>query len=221
MITIVGQLLHLFYPRPSNNHQAKIRQHSGLVGLIGLVLLAQVWLQVYSTIKPQVLGFASNISSESILQLTNQKRSDFGLHGLRLDQKLSQAAQSKAADMFARDYWAHVTPTGEQPWKFITATGYTYLYAGENLARDFADPQAVVDAWLASPTHRENLLNANYDDIGIAVVNGDLAGIETTLIVQMFGSRKVATQPAEVSKLAPLHVSQPRREANVSRTVAD
>ncbi len=202
MDKLINQLLHLFYPHPGNNHQAKLRQSIGVLGLICLVLAAQVWVQVFTRIQPQVLGYASNISPQQILSLTNEKRQQYGLAPLRLDQQLTHAAQAKANDMFNRDYWAHVTPTGEQPWSFITSTGYTYLYAGENLARDFADPQAVVEAWMASPSHRENLLNPNYDDLGVAVVDGDLAGVETTLIVQMFGSRRVATQPAEISETA-------------------
>jgi len=97
--------------------------------------------------------------------------------------------------MFAKDYWAHNAPDGTKPWSFILAAGYNYLHAGENLARDFTNPQAVVDAWMASPTHRDNIMNAHYQDIGIAVVDGQLGGVETTLVVQMFGTPQ-STAPA-------------------------
>lgn len=190
----------LFLPRPGNNHQARLRQSVGMWSLIWVVLLIQVWVQVAVKAYPMVLGYASNITVESILDFTNQKRIASGIGELRLDDELSAAARWKAADMFERDYWAHVTPTGEQPWRFITDSGYVYLYAGENLARDFMNSADVVEAWMNSASHRENLLNGNYDDIGIAVENGELNGVETTLVVQMFGARKVPTSLAQVKE---------------------
>ena len=160
--------------------------------------MARTFVQVITAASPQVLGYASSITPAAILELTNRERGELGIHHLRLDSQLTQAAQQKAEDMFNRDYWAHITPTGEPPWKFISTTGYTYMYAGENLARDFNDSDAVVQAWMKSPSHRENLLNSHYDDIGIAVVNGNLAGADTTLVVQMFGTRRVATKPSQL-----------------------
>jgi hypothetical protein len=135
------------------------------------------------------LGYASNIAPDEIVRLTNLERKSQGLPEVHLDKKLTQAAVQKASDMVARDYWAHVSPNGTQPWYFVTNSGYAYKYAGENLARDFADPQSVVKAWMNSPTHRENLLSSRYQDIGIAVIDGQLGGRDTTLVVQMFGTK--------------------------------
>ena len=97
--------------------------------------------------------------------------------------------------MLAKDYWAHVAPDGTQPWKFFTDAGYKYRYAGENLARDFSDASTAVEAWMASPTHRDNVLSSKYKDIGIAVVEGDLAGVDTTIIVELFGTQQADTLP--------------------------
>jgi hypothetical protein len=169
-----------FIPHPQNNHKARLLKHSGLTLLLSLLLLFQISLNTLKATRPGVLGTSSVISSEQIIQLPT----------LRTDPQLTAAAQQKAADMFNRDYWAHITPTGEQPWSFISSAGYTYLYAGENLARDFSDPQAVVSAWLASPSHRDNLLNPNYQDLGVSVQTGLLNGVQTTLVVQMFGQRR-------------------------------
>lgn len=198
MASLFQTILHLFVPHSDNNHKARLRHHSGLLSLVLIVLVARAGIQIVTTTSPQVLGYASSITPAAILEFTNRERGESGIHHLRLDSQLSQAAQQKAQDMFDRDYWAHITPTGEPPWKFISTTGYTYLYAGENLARDFSDSESVVQAWMKSPTHKENLLNSNYDDIGIAVVNGNLAGVETTLVVQMFGARRIATQPSQL-----------------------
>ncbi|MCX6724696.1 MAG: CAP domain-containing protein, partial [Candidatus Shapirobacteria bacterium] len=119
---------------------------------------------------------------------TNQKRAENGLTPLALNGKLNEVAQRKAGDMFAFNYWAHVSPSGRSPWSFFQEVGYKYLYAGENLARDFMNSEAVVEAWMNSPSHRDNLLNPNYKEIGLSVVNGTLNGVETTLVVQMFGT---------------------------------
>ena len=182
-------LLHFFFPHESNNQRAKLLHPSGLILIIGLFVFFQVTINQLTINYPQVLGYAAQISPEEIVRLTNDQRQANGLAVVRLDPELSAAASQKAADMFARDYWAHVSPVGTQPWNFITQSGYSYRYAGENLARDFSDAKSVVDAWVASPSHRENLLNSRYQDIGIAVIDGQLEGRETTLVVQFFGTK--------------------------------
>lgn len=182
-------LRHLFFPHDSNNQRAKLLHPSSLALIIVLFLGLQLTINQLTNNYPQILGYASQISPEEIIRLTNFQRTAAGLTEVKLDSQLSAAAAQKAADMFARNYWAHVSPVGTQPWYFVTQAGYGYRYAGENLARDFSDAKSIVDAWIASPTHRDNLLNSHYQDIGIAVVDGTLEGRETTLVVQMFGTK--------------------------------
>lgn len=182
-------LHHLFLPHHSNNQRAKLLHPSVLLLVIGLVVSGQIALSQVTRYYPAILGYASRIAPEEIVRLTNRERSNQGLPALAGNGLLNQAAARKAADMFARNYWAHVSPAGTQPWYFITQAGYSYRYAGENLARDFSDPQSVVTAWMNSPTHRDNLLSNRYQDIGVAVVDGTLEGRETTLVVQMFGTQ--------------------------------
>ncbi len=191
-------LRHLFVPHHTNNQRAKLLHPSALVVVMAVFLVIQFTITKVAVSYPQILGYASQIPPEEIIRLTNVERSTRGLTAVVYDAKLSAAAAHKAADMFARDYWAHVSPAGTQPWAFITDSGYEYRYAGENLARDFADPGSVVKAWMNSPSHRENLLNARYADIGVAVVDGKLSGRETTLVVQMFGT-KLSAAPAVTS----------------------
>ena len=167
-------LRHLFFPHESNNQRAKFLHPSSLVAIIVLFLGLQLTINQLTNNYPQILGYASQISPEEIIGLTNIQRTSAGLPEVKLDPQLSAAAAQKAADMFARDYWAHISPVGTQPWYFITESGYSYRYAGENLARDFSDAKSIVDAWVASPTHRDNLLNSNYQNIGIAVIDGTL-----------------------------------------------
>ncbi len=147
---------------------------------------------------PGVLGFASNIQLGDLVTLVNQKRAENGASSVQLNEVLNEVARMKAEDMFAKGYWDHVSPDGVQPWDFFSRAGYDYIYAGENLAKDFQDSAGVVEAWMNSPTHRDNLINPKYEDMGLAVVNGSLNGYETTLVVQEFGKRKVEPTLAAV-----------------------
>jgi hypothetical protein len=186
---MISYLRHLFIPHHTNNHRPKFL-HANIVSVLIIVLLAGLFaLQSLQSRYPSVLGISVNITIDDLLNLTNQKRAEAGLHPLSLSQELSNAASSKASYMFEKDFWAHVAPDGTTPWYFIRSAGYEYQYAGENLARGFDSADEVVNAWMASPTHRENLLSPNYKDIGFAVGSGSLTGSETILVVQAFGSR--------------------------------
>ena len=135
----------------------------------------------------RVLGAASFDRGE-IIVLTNYKRAESGLPVLIENNRLDAAAEAKAFDMFANDYWAHFSPQGKTPWQFINAAGYKYTFAGENLARDFSDAPSVVEAWMNSPSHRSNLLDKNFREIGVAVEQGKLGGRQGILVVQMFAA---------------------------------
>ncbi len=196
---------HFTVPHPSNNHKAKILHPSTLSVIVAVFLVYQFAINFYLLVQPSILGYASNITPEQVIEITNQKRLENGLSPLTLNGQLSEAAQRKAGDMFAFNYWAHNSPSGRNPWSFFQEVGYKYLYAGENLARDFMNSGSVVDAWMNSPTHRDNVLNSRYQETGLAVVNGTLDGVETTLVVQLFGTptpTTVASQPV-VTKSTP------------------
>lgn len=183
-------LSHLFLPHVSNNHRAKFLHHSTLVIILLTIFGLHFFTEYASSNYEQVLGVSTDISPAALLELTNKKRSEEGLPPLRMNDELSQAAQMKAQDMFAKNYWAHNSPEGTTPWVWVKGSGYEYLYAGENLARGFTNSDDVVQAWMDSPGHRENLMSSNYEDIGFSVQDGNLTGDETILVVQMFGKEK-------------------------------
>lgn len=197
---MIKKLRYYFIPHSKNNYKAKILHPSFLTLIISIFLFSQASLNLVMGIRPDVLGYSSEITPEKIIELTNRERINAGLTVLRMNLLLNKAAQTKGADMIALDYWAHNSPRGITPWVFITDAGYYYLYAGENLARDFAAPEGVVAAWMASSTHRDNMLNPNYQDIGVAVIDGFFQGHETTLVVQLFG-KKMASASKEPSEL--------------------
>lgn len=187
---------HFFIPHEINNFRAKSLHFSFLAFYIAAFLFLQTSFRLIKFSRPDILGFATDINTEKLLNLTNLARAQAGLEPLNLDMDLSEAAKLKAADMFAKNYWAHSAPDGTPPWKFITKANYQYVYAGENLARDFNSSESVISAWLASPSHKENILKKEYRDIGFAIINGKLAGEDTTLVVQFFGSH----QPGFISQ---------------------
>lgn len=203
------KLFHLFYhfviPHSGNNHRAKALHHDALFAYTLLFMVFNLGLRVIQGTVPDVLGYATDIRVEQLLQDTNVQRQKAGLSQLVLNTNLSQAAAAKAADMFANNYWAHNSPTGKTPWDFIIRSGYKYTLAGENLAKNFQTSGGVVEAWMNSPTHRDNMVKPGYRDIGFAVVNGMLLGEETTLVVQMFGTSngQVAGSIPKVEAAAP------------------
>jgi hypothetical protein len=178
---------------------------------------------------PDVLGITANISVNDLVSLTNQQRIAAGLSPLTLDSQLSQAASNKASDMFAKNYWAHTAPDGATPWSFIKSAGYDYLYAGENLARGFTTAPDALNAWMASPGHKENILSSKYKDVGFAVATGTLSGDDTILIVEEFGERLGATpsvsspqsQTAVALSISPTEIPQPTyiTQANILPSV--
>ncbi|MEX0887833.1 MAG: CAP domain-containing protein, partial [Patescibacteria group bacterium] len=173
-------------PYPEPRKRARFLKNSALFLYVLVLLSFQFYLYQAS---PRILGFATNIVTTELYQLVNQERAELGLPALARNTKLEQAAYQKAQDMFEKNYWAHYAPDGSTtPWQFFTAAGYKYKYAGENLAKDFDTSTALVTAWMASASHRANIVNTNYKDFGMVAVNGTLSGEETTLVVQMLGS---------------------------------
>ncbi len=136
-----------------------------------------------------VLGYATSISPQVLLQETNGERVTRHEPALQLNAQLTAAAQAKANDMAKRNYWSHVTPDGRQPWSFITTAGYQYEAAGENLAYGFGSSDQVMTAWMNSPEHRANILDTDYQDVGFATAN--MANYQgtgpETIVVAMYG----------------------------------
>lgn len=158
----------------------------------GGLLVNSLWSQ------QRVLGISSDFSSSALLQDTNVQRSSDHEQALVLNKQLSAAAQAKANDMAAKDYWSHNAPDGRTPWSFINAAGYHYQMAGENLAYGFTTASDTITGWMNSPTHRANILNANYKDVGFGVAqsaNYQGNGPET-IIVAEYG------EPAEAAPAA-------------------
>ena len=130
----------------------------------------------------------NNIQAVELIKLTNNYRKKENLDILRENDTLTEAAQKKAYDMILHNYFSHSSPTGQNFTSWIIDQGYDYRIAGENLAQDFNDNPAVLQAWQSSPSHNKNLLNPNYTEIGIAVVKNPFTN--NIIIVQLLADEK-------------------------------
>lgn len=131
---------------------------------------------------------ATPFRPEEVVEETNRMRVEVGLPPLVYDSLLADAAAAKVVDMFEQQYFDHITPQGKGPDSFVKAAGYAYISVGENLALgNFGDEGALVDAWMESPGHRENILRSQFTEIGVAVGRGTFNGQRVTIAVQHFG----------------------------------
>lgn len=210
--------LRYFVPMKANNYHPDVL-HPVIVMVI--IVISFLLLLPTSGLRPEggVLGYATSISAGELHTLSNQQRSSNGLKGFTLNSKLSQAASAKAQHMFSQNYWAHVAPDGTSPWSFISAQGYAYSTAGENLAKDFSVSSGVVNGWMGSSGHRANVLSTTFSEVGYAAVNGTLLGQQTTLVVAMYASPKAAAAP-KPTPAAPKPASTAAPEATVAPPVS-
>lgn len=182
------------WPHHANRHHPHAVRWYGIVAVLAFVVVAQGVYNLSSG--GLVLGVQADVTSEKLLASTNAERAKYKLPALELDEKLSRAASLKAQDMFKNQYWAHVAPGGATPWDWLELAGYKYDYAGENLAKNFSTAEGVTTAWMGSPAHQANVLGEHFSDVGFAVVEGELEGRPTTLVVALYGN--------EIGTLAPL-----------------
>jgi len=152
------------------------------------IFVVVVFLNAQKVIASEITSDLSAEQAGKLFELTNQSRTEQGIEKLTVNQNLTLAANNKARDMFKYSYFAHTSPQGITPWHWIRQAGYSYQYAGENLAMDFVTTEGMYKALIASATHRRNILNPHYKEIGIAVLSGNFEGRRTTIVVQMFGS---------------------------------
>ncbi len=130
----------------------------------------------------------ARLTVEGVLTQTNKHRTENSRKPLALNEQLNEAAQMKLNDMFAQQYFAHQSPAGKGPSSLADRAGYQYVVIGENLALgNFENDAVLVEGWMNSPGHRENILHSRYTEIGIAVGQGVFEGKRTWLAVQEFG----------------------------------
>jgi len=202
MAKLHHHLKNAFIPQAGNNYRPHALRHHWL-GVYGLTaILVKVLVVLFATLYASPAQ-VSDVTPISIIRLTNEARKNNNVAILRSNPLLNKAAQAKANDMIRGQYFSHISPSKVTPWYWFKQAGYSYRYAGENLAIDFIDSADIIKAWLASPSHRRNLLSTKYKEVGVAVASGKINSVESLLVVQMFGTQlpktvtKRVTTPAQ------------------------
>lgn len=205
------KIKNILVPSIHNGYRPHAIRSSGLVVFGIYMLIFQSIYNLQTTGQFKVLGYATNVNISALLSSTNNERAGSGLSGLSLNSKLNQAAQSKANHMIANNYWSHYAPDGTSPWYFIESAGYSYERAGENLAYGFSSSGGVVQGWMDSPTHRANILDSGFSEVGFGIANGEnFQGSENTVVVAMYGQPPA---PAPVVKTEPKITQQTETES--------
>ena len=192
-------------PHQENDFKPHALQQAAVVGMMVLILITFTVANLQSVLWTNSNWLVSTILPAVIVADTNEERTDGSLIPLERNVLLDAAATAKAEDMADGEYFAHYSPDGHSPWYWLEVVDYDFVYAGENLAVHFTDSSKVVEAWMASPTHRDNIMNANYREIGIGTARGRYEGYDTIFVVQLFGT-PLSTEDSvalEVEEVAP------------------
>lgn len=197
-------LRNFFIPNKNNNHTPHLLHQRSLVLYMLLLLIINIGYGFLPLAKVK-----AQVDINALYELHNQERERNGLTRLSINSDLIESANEKAAAMLAADCWSHYCPDGKSPWDFFENVGYTYIYAGENLAEGFDTDEAAMKAWMNSPTHRANIVKPEFREVGIGYAVGDFQGISNnTVIVVHFGSRSDSNsiQPASSNSNATNNV---------------
>lgn len=178
-----------FIPHQNNEHRPHILRDLSVRNLVAVI----IFLEIFAFLVPILTRINTEGNMAAVLPgvlsaFTNEERQAQNLQTLAVSPLLNQAAEMKAADMAAKGYFAHTSPEGKTPWSWLEKVGYKYQYAGENLAINFSDSKDVTEAWMASPTHKANIVKGNYTEIGTGIANGVYQGRQTVFVAQVYAN---------------------------------
>lgn len=206
-------------PHKGNGHVPHLLHHHKLFGFGLLFVFLKAAVIGSSVALPAGSLYSSAISAANIISLTNATRAASGLSELVQNEQLTAAAQLKADNMLEEQYFAHTSPAGLTPLTWINRVGYEYQVAGENLAVHFSEAEDVQEGWMASSSHRANILDGRFEDIGVGVARGEYQDFYTTFVVQMFGTPREQSIGGELVNNEPAVSTpdQPRVDAETVR----
>lgn len=206
---------HFFIPTAENGYRAYLLRTPALVLFLIVIYLANSIVGLFP-----VAQVRAEINIEQLLDQHNVERKKFNLPPLKVNTALNNSAQQKAVAMLRADCWSHYCPDGQSPWDFFGEAGYNYIYAGENLAEGFFDTDAAVVAWMNSPTHRENMLRPEFEDVGFGIVQGKFQGLENNVIIVVHFATPQPPVPEnvavlELDALPTPEITKPRYGSNI------
>lgn len=188
-----GKLKDMFIPHHGNDYKPhflapnRLLFHAISAFLIkAFIVFILLLFPISAWMSPDVLA----AQSKKVIQLTNNIRQSLGLSSLVENNILNSAAKQKSKDMLVNQYFAHTGPDGKTLRNWLKGNGYDYHVAGENLAMGYSDAAETVSAWEASPTHYANIIDPDFNNIGVGMANGIYQDFETTFVTQYFGTLK-------------------------------
>ncbi len=182
------RLHDFFLPHERNGYHPHVFRLASLLVIAVVVLVLECGVVTQLAYVFPSTSFLASVLPGVLATLTNESRASAGVGSVTESPVLDHAAQLAANDMAAKGYFAHVSPSGTTPWDWLKQAGYAYSYAGENLAVNFTDSNALESAWMASPTHEANIVNAAYTQVGFAIATGTYEGKPTMFVVEFFGT---------------------------------
>lgn len=202
-----GRLKDLFIPNIFNNfkpqslHPKRIIFYSLSAILFKAILVITVMvLPIEAWLTPDILVE----QSRKVISLTNTIRKNLNLALLTESPPLNQAAYQKAEDMLLSQYFSHIGPDSKTLADWLKQTKYNFTSAGENLAMGFASPEEVVNGWTRSQTHYQNMIDPDFEEIGVGMISGLYAQVDTTLVAEYFGApAKQTPTPSEIQPVKP------------------
>lgn len=196
----------LFIPHSENNQHPHFWKDKSIAILLAIILIVELATISQSFLLFKKDSFLAAVLPAVLVAFTNQERVANAATPLQENELLTKAAELKAKDMASRGYFSHNTPEGLLPWHWLTNVGYRYSYAGENLAVNFTDSKDVIDAWMRSPTHRDNIVKSAYTEIGIAMAEGIYQDKPAIFVVQFFG-KPVKVEPTKTATVVSTSTS--------------
>lgn len=165
-----------------------------------------ICLPVFGSVPRALAAPDTQAIGQTLFYLINNERAQQNLPALTTNSLLAQAAQQKADDMMRESYFEHTSPQGRQFYLWVDETSYKYTIVGENLAANLnmIDPAKMVESWMGSPLHRQNILSSQYTETGFGVAYGIYEGKEAVFAVESFANPvERHTPPAPKPKITP------------------
>jgi len=218
-------LKQFFVPHEHNAYHPHILHSKrvifyGTLGIVvkGIAVITALLLPLQVFVMPEVLS----IQEERVMELTNQVREREGIPPIFKEIRLGYSSFDKARDMSIKGYFEHVSPDGKRLRDFLYDAGYEFSVAGENLAVGFSTPETMVRAWVNSPTHFANLIDPEYQHIGVGMSPGVYQAHPAMYVAQHFGNPR-AFDPDTIALTvgSTPHVGDPRVRGAVVRTDSD
>lgn len=211
---IIKAFKQFFIPHKHNDYKPHFFRE---ISILSIIVVAVVLLSISAgtTVYVRNTNMTATVLPAVLVDLTNNARLSNNEQTLTRNPVLDNAAKLKAENMASLGYFAHTSPTGITPWYWFDKAGYSFTYAGENLAINFSESADVQTAWLNSPTHKANILSSNFTEIGIATMDGIYQGRPTTYVVQMFG--KPTHNDSVKEDTAPVVKVQPKVAAEIPK----